>query len=87
MKRLAVGPGCWLGPLSSGRLALHFRQWPREWQKQPWCANRAEGGPLREVGTHFFFGLMELLGHGCVSRVRCTVIYKDGVDGVAAETR
>ena len=45
LRRLALTDGS-LGKLQSGRLALHFRQWPREWQVQPWCAERAEGGPL-----------------------------------------
>ena len=85
LRRLAVTEGA-LGKLQSARLALHFRQWPREWQVQPWCAGRAEGGPLREVGTHFFFGLMELFGHGCVKRVQATVTYPDGAAGVAAES-
>lgn len=74
-----------LGPLRSARLSLHFRQWPREWQTQPWVAARAHGGPLREVGTHYFFGIMEVFGHGCVRRVQATVDYPDGPDGTAAE--
>ena len=59
--------------------SLHFRQWPRAWQTQPWCAQRAQGGPLREVGTHFFFGIHELFGHGSATRVKATVTYPDGV--------
>ena len=85
LRRLALGPERALGALASARLSMHYRQWPREWQVQPWCAARAQGGPLREVGTHFFFGLMELFGHGCVRRVRATVTYPDGPDGTAAE--
>lgn len=41
-----------IGKLKSARLSMHYTMWPREWQLQPWCAARAEGGPLREVGTH-----------------------------------
>jgi predicted dehydrogenase len=87
-RRLALGGGakCALGDLVRAELRMHYRRWPREWQRQPWCAARAEGGPLREVGTHFFFGLMELFGHGCVRRVRCTVTYPDGPGGSAAES-
>ena len=48
LRRLAVIDGS-LGSLSSCRLTLAFKQWPRDWQAQPWVAGRAEGGALREV--------------------------------------
>ena len=84
MRRLAVEEGR-LGRLRSGHLSLHFVRWPRSWQTVPWCAGRAQGGPLREVGTHFLFGLCELFGHGAARRVRATVRYPDGPDGSEAE--
>ncbi|CAE8599806.1 unnamed protein product [Polarella glacialis] len=74
-----------LGALRGGSLRLHFQTWPRAWQRQAWCARRAEGGPLREVGTHFLFGLHELFGHGCVRRVMASVVFPDGSEGSAAE--
>lgn len=83
MRRLALDERA-LGTLSGGKLSLHFAQWPRAWQVQPWCARRQQGGALREVGTHWFFALMELFGHRCVRRVRSTVVYPPG-DGDAAE--
>mmetsp|Transcript_30422 Transcript_30422/g.78886 ORF Transcript_30422/g.78886 Transcript_30422/m.78886 type:complete len:389 (+) Transcript_30422:455-1621(+) len=64
-----------VGELTSGKLGLHFAQWPREWQEVAWCAGRSEGGPLREVGTHFLFAINELFGHRCVTRVRADVRY------------
>lgn len=85
LRELAVETGA-LGQLKSARLSLHFRQWPREWQLQPWVAARADGGPLREVGTHYLFGINDLFGHGCVKRVQATVTYPDGPEGTAAET-
>ena len=84
MRRLAVEEGA-LGPLQAAHISLHFAQWPRAWQTVPWCAGRAQGGPLREVGTHFLFGLCELLGHGAARRVRATVRYADGAGGAASE--
>ena len=84
MRRLAVEEDG-LGPLQSAHISLHFEQWPRAWQTVPWCAGRAQGGPLREVGSHFFFGLLELLGHGAARRVRATVSYADGESGSGAE--
>lgn len=35
-----------LGSVTGGELRLHFKQWPRSWQTQPWCANRLEGESL-----------------------------------------
>lgn len=74
-----------VGTLTEGALRLHFRTWPREWQRQPWVAQRAQGGALREVGTHYLFGIHELFGHGCVKRVKGQVVYVDGPDGDQAE--
>ena len=46
------------------RVELRFRfpEWPREWQDVAWLESREQGGPLREVGTHFLFGVQELFG-------------------------
>lgn len=46
------------------RIELQFRfpEWPRDWQDVAWLASRDQGGPLREVGTHFLFGVQELFG-------------------------
>lgn len=46
------------------RVTLDFRfpRWPREWQDVDWLRTREQGGPLREVGTHFLFGVQELFG-------------------------
>jgi predicted dehydrogenase len=40
-----------IGDLESMYLKLHFREWPRSWQKQPWLNTRQQGGPLVEVGS------------------------------------
>lgn len=57
------------------RIDLHFRfpQWPREWQDVSWLESREQGGPTREVGTHFLFGVQELFGP--IDRVDATVQY------------
>lgn len=56
------------------RVSLRFRfpRWPREWQDVAWLEGREQGGPLREVGSHFVFGTLELFGAigGVHSRVR-----------------
>jgi len=74
-----------IGVPVEGFLRLHFRTWPREWQLQPWVAMRDQGGALREVGTHFLFGIHELFGHGCIRSVKGEVAYADGLDGELAE--
>lgn len=43
-------------------LDFRFPQWPREWQDVSWLEGHEQGGPLREVGTHFLFGVQELFG-------------------------
>lgn len=43
-------------------LTFRFPQWPREWQDVEWLAGREQGGPLREVGTHYLFGVQEAFG-------------------------
>jgi predicted dehydrogenase len=58
-----------------GRIELDFRfpQWPREWQDVEWLTGREQGGPLREVGTHFLFGVQEIFGP--IDRVSAAVDY------------
>jgi len=57
------------------RVSLDFRfpQWPREWQDVDWLRSREQGGPIREVGTHFLFGVRELFGG--IKRVSAEVQY------------
>ncbi|SHG46618.1 Gfo/Idh/MocA family protein [Halobaculum gomorrense] len=57
------------------RVSLDFRfpQWPREWQDVDWLRSREQGGPVREVGTHFLFGVRELFGS--IERVSAEVQY------------
>ncbi len=49
---------------SPKRVTLQFRfpRWPREWQDVEWLEGREQGGPLREVGSHFLFGTQALFG-------------------------
>jgi predicted dehydrogenase len=83
-----------LGPSQiKGVLKTHYSQWPREWQTQPWCAGRDEGGPLREVGTHFFSALLEFAGAHkeetkrvpVTARIRATVVYPESSSGQVNE--
>ncbi len=46
-----------LGEITQAHLTLRFRRWPRDWQGQAgaWLSSAAEGGFMREVGSHFIF--------------------------------
>ena len=69
-ERLAAGE---IGEPRRVSLDFRFPQWPREWQDVDWLRSREQGGPIREVGTHFLFGVRELFGG--VDRVSTEVQY------------
>jgi predicted dehydrogenase len=58
-ERIAAGE---IGDPKRVTLDFRFPRWPREWQDVDWLTSREQGGPLREVGTHFLFGVQELFG-------------------------
>ncbi len=84
---LAAG---YAGELRRINLKLHFPHWPRAWQnyqRTDWINCREQGGPLREIGSHFFFALLSLLaGHDALSRVNAHVHYPADPTQQAAET-
>ncbi len=44
-------------------LRLHFSRWPRGWQHAAsWLSERAEGGYVREVGSHYVYLIEKLFG-------------------------
>lgn len=52
-----------LGPVAGADVRLHFARWPRDWQAgAAWLAERAEGGYVREVFSHFAYLIRRLLG-------------------------
>jgi predicted dehydrogenase len=52
------------GELRRIETRLNFPKWPRAWQADAtWLAGAAEGGWLREVGSHFVFLAQRLCGH------------------------
>lgn len=49
-------------------LTLRFRRWSRDWQQgSAWCAQRVDGGALRECGTHYLAAVREVFGAGAVA--------------------
>jgi predicted dehydrogenase len=58
-ERIAAGE---IGDPKRVTLDFRFPRWPREWQDVDWLESREQGGPLREVGTHFLFGVQEIFG-------------------------
>ena len=73
-----------LGRLQQVDIELGFSAWPRPWQAAagPWLAQRAEGGFVREVLSHFIFVLQRVLGPATV--LASSVDYP--ADGIGAET-
>jgi predicted dehydrogenase len=73
-----------LGRLQQVDIELAFSGWPRPWQAAagPWLAQRAEGGFVREVLSHFIFVLQRVLGPAAVQQ--SSVSYP--ADGIGAET-
>jgi predicted dehydrogenase len=72
-----------LGTLRSIEIAVAFAAWPRDWQKAGrWLSERAEGGFVREVVSHFLFLAQRLAGPLAV--IEAKPVYPP--DGVGAET-
>lgn len=52
-----------VGAVAGMDVRLHFSKWPRDWQKAAtWLSERAEGGYVREVFSHFAYLIERLLG-------------------------
>ena len=52
-----------LGEIAGVDIRLHFARWPRDWQAAAtWLAERAEGGYVREVFSHFVYLVQRLFG-------------------------
>lgn len=49
-----------IGKILRVEMRFRFPFWPRKWQPVEWLKFKEQGGPLREVGTHYFFLLGEL---------------------------
>ena len=52
-----------LGDIVSAEFMMHLTEWPRAWQAAAtWLAEAAEGGWIREVGSHYVFLAQRLFG-------------------------
>lgn len=52
-----------IGTVQGIDLRLHFSKWPRGWQHSAsWLSERAEGGYVREVGSHYVYLVEKLFG-------------------------
>ena len=73
-----------LGPLQQVDIEVGFAAWPRPWQAAagPWLSQRAEGGFVREVLSHFIFVLQRVLGPAAVQASEVA----HPADGLGAET-
>lgn len=41
---------------------MHFPQWPRAWQQNPWIAKREQGGFVREIMPHYIQAIRQIFG-------------------------
>ena len=65
-----------VGAVKGVDLRLHFSKWPRGWQHSAsWLAERAEGGYVREVGSHYVYLVEKLFGKAML--VDASVQYQD----------
>lgn len=65
-----------LGDILRVELNLHFSKWPRGWQHEAsWLSERAEGGFIREVGSHYVYLVQKLFGQAEIEH--CHVSYPD----------
>lgn len=73
-----------LGDVLSVDIQLHFTQWPRAWQgAASWVGERADGGFVREVGSHFIYLTERLFGRASLQSSDTTY----PADPIACETR
>jgi predicted dehydrogenase len=69
-----------IGTIKKLELKFRFPQWPRTWQDVDWLKYNEQGGALREVGTHYLFGLGELSEFiGKPTEVRSYVNFQDNL--------
>ena len=63
-----------VGEVSGVDVRLHFSRWPRDWQAgATWLSERAEGGYIREVFSHYAFLIERIFGKA--RRLSSTVSY------------
>jgi len=63
-----------VGEVTGVDVRLHFARWPRDWQAgAAWLSERAEGGYIREVFSHYVFLIERIFGKAC--RLSSTVRY------------
>jgi len=72
-------------PVRGLRITIDLLAWPRPFQAHAtWLAHRVEGGPTREMASHFLFLAARLLGPLHLQQHQVT--YPDGPDGQLAES-
>lgn len=65
----------YIGKLERLELVMHFPQWPRAWQQNPWIGGREQGGFVLEVGVHFIQMMHRLFGP--ITRVQSALQFPD----------
>ncbi|MDR7071554.1 Gfo/Idh/MocA family protein [Fictibacillus barbaricus] len=52
----------YIGELLRVEVKVHFPDWPRPWQQNPWIAGREQGGFVREVVPHYLQMVQRFFG-------------------------
>ncbi|WNB91044.1 Gfo/Idh/MocA family oxidoreductase [Bacillus sp. NEB1478] len=52
----------YIGELLRVEVKVHFHEWPRPWQQNPWIAGREQGGFVREVVPHYLQMVQRFFG-------------------------
>jgi predicted dehydrogenase len=60
----------YVGKLRRVQLKMHFPEWPRPWQQNPWVASKEQGGYVLEVGIHYIQQLQKIFGTVKVKNVQ-----------------
>lgn len=63
----------YIGEFRRAEIEMAFPLWPRGWQQNGWIAEREQGGPVREVGPHMFYVILQAFGP--VKRVHAIMEY------------
>jgi len=69
-----------LGKIMDVQITLQYPGWPRAWQNTDWVNTQLDGGPTREVGSHYIFQLVDLVPYvGEVVDLHSEVFYPDEI--------
>jgi len=70
----------YLGEIRKIILKFRYPQWPRKWQDVEWLKTKEQGGPIREIVTHFIYLVYYLFGEMEIQSSRNSRAQPDGYE-------